>query len=64
MRSHPLLNPPLTGRGWLRINPFCKGSTAISLPKLIRHQMMKNDAYGIERCHPLDDPTLLCILSY
>ncbi len=31
---------------------------------IIRHQVMKKDAYGIERCHPLDDPMLLCILSY
>jgi hypothetical protein len=30
--TDPTPAPPLEGRGWLRINPFCKGSTAISLP--------------------------------
>ncbi|MCR4959364.1 MAG: hypothetical protein K6B13_12315, partial [Prevotella sp.] len=33
--TDPTPAPPLEGRGWLRINPFCKGSTAISLPKQI-----------------------------
>jgi hypothetical protein len=27
---------------------------------IIRHQVMKNDAYGIERCLPVDDSMLLC----
>ncbi len=31
---------------------------------IIRHQVMKNDAVGIEQCHPVDYPMLLCILNY